>query len=394
MRIPAIWRRLGAAQRRAREQQARMRTTVRTRASRAGRARGPAAPPQLDPVASAKAAGLRYVSDDTTAGIRRVGGKQRPRYVDPNGRPLKDPSELQRVRSLAIPPAWTDVWICPSPNGHLQATGRDARGRKQYRYHARWREVRDEVKYGRLIAFAEALPVIRRRTHEDLARPGLPREKVLATVVQLLEKTLIRVGNEEYARQNGSIGLTTMKDGHAKVDGHSVRFSFRGKSGIEHAIDLQDRRLARVIKACRDLPGQELFQYIDDDGVRQSIGSADVNAYLREIAGDDFTAKDFRTWAGTVLAAQALAALDGAAPQTAAKRHVVAAVESVAKRLGNTKAVCRKCYIHPAILDAFMDGATIRTIRARARVSAGNALGPEEQAVVRIIEQRLKRRAA
>jgi DNA topoisomerase I len=391
MRIPATWRRLGEAQRRSRGQTARMRVTVR---SRAARSRGQAAPPPLDPVASAKVAGLQYVDDHTTPGIRRVGARHRIRYVRPDGRPLTEPSELQRVRSLAIPPAWTDVWICPVPNGHLQATGRDARGRKQYRYHARWREVRDEVKYGRLIAFAEALPLIRRRTHEDLERSGLPREKVLATVVQLLEKTLIRVGNEEYARQNGSIGLTTMKDGHARIDGHSVRFSFRGKSGIAHAIDLQDRRLARVIRACRDLPGQELFQYIDEGGRRQSIGSADVNAYLREIAGDDFTAKDFRTWAGTVLAARALADMAGRSAHPAARRHIVAAVEAVAKRLGNTKAVCRKCYIHPAILDAYLDGATIRTIRARARLTGAGALDPDEQAVVRIIEQRLKRTAA
>jgi len=247
------------------------------------------------------------------------------------------------------------------------------------------------VKYGRLIAFAEALPAIRKRTDDDLRRAGLPREKVLAAVVQLLEKTLIRVGNEEYARQNGSIGLTTMKDGHAKIAGGRVRFAFKGKSGISHDVDLDDRRLARIVKACRDLPGYELFQYLDDEGRRQTIDSADVNAYLREISGQDFTAKDFRTWAGTVLAARALAEVERFSSNAEAKRNVVKAVESVAKRLGNTRAVCRKCYIHPAILDAYMDGATIRTIEARARNAA--ALGSVERAVVDMIATRLKKSA-
>lgn len=351
----------------------------------------PRASAPLEPVASARVAGLRYV-DDTTPGVRRAGRAPGFRYIHPNGRPLRDPAELRRIKALVIPPAWTDVWICPDPNGHLQATGRDARGRKQYRYHARWRRVRDEVKYGRLIAFAEALPGIRRRTDADLAKPGLPREKVLATVVQLLEKTLIRVGNEEYARENGSIGLTTMKDGHARVEGSAVRFTFRGKSRIQHAIDLRDARLARIIKACRDLPGQELFQFVDDRGETECVGSADVNAYLRDVTGQDFTAKDFRTWAGTVLAAQALADLRCAASSTEAKRRVAQAIETVARRLGNTRAVCRKCYIHPAILDAYMDGATIRTIAARAR-AARPALGPEERAVVRMIATRLKKTA-
>jgi DNA topoisomerase-1 len=349
----------------------------------------------LDPLASARVAGLRYVNDETTPGIRRIGQKGRVRYVGPDGKPIKNPSELQRIRSLVIPPAWTQVWICPYVNGHLQATGRDARGRKQYRYHARWREVRDEVKYGRLISFAQALPRIRQRTNADLNRPNLPREKVLAAVVQLLEKTLIRVGNEEYARENGSVGLTTMRDGHAKINGGTVRFEFRGKSGVQHAIDLEDRRLARIVKACRDLPGYELFQYLDESGARQEIDSADVNAYLREICGDSFTAKDFRTWAGTVLAAQALAAVERFKSNTEAKRNVVKAIEAVAKRLGNTKAVCRKCYIHPAILDAYMDGGTIQTIKARAQqVKHGSALSQEELAVVRIIERRLRAKTA
>src|SRR3954469_8571579 len=382
MAIPAAWRQLNVKQRQGKRQTARMRTAVRSRG-------------RLDPLQSAKVAGLRYVNDETMPGIRRTGRGSHLRYIDADGRAVKDSEALGRIRSLAIPPAWTNVWICPYANGHVQATGRDARGRKQYRYHARWREVRDEVKYGRLIAFAEALPRIRERTDADLRRPGLPREKVLAAVVQLLEKTLIRVGNEEYARDNGSIGLTTMRDGHAKIAGSSVRFEFRGKSGVEHAIDLLDRRLAKIIKACRDLPGYELFQYLDEDGARQVIDSADVNEYLREISGQDFTAKDFRTWACTVLAAQALAAIERFRSNAEAKRNVVKAIESVAKRLGNTKAVCRKCYIHPAILDAYMDGATIRTIKARARAAkTGTALNAEETAVVGIIEGRLRRKTA
>jgi len=387
MRLPATWNRLARDQRTARRRRARVTSIVQ------GRWRRGDAPTPLDPVASAKVAGLRYVNDLRMPGLRRVGSKRRVRYVDPHGRTIHDRAVLNRIRALAIPPAWTGVWICPDENGHLQATGRDARGRKQYRYHARWREVRDDVKYGRLIAFARALPAIRRSTDRDLAQSGLPREKVLAAVVQLLEKTLIRVGNEEYARQNGSIGLTTMKDGHAKVQGGRVRFEFRGKSGIEHGIDLHDRRLAKIVKACRDLPGYELFQYIDNDGRRQTIDSGDVNAYLREITGEDFTAKDFRTWAGTVLAAQALAEAISFKSEREAKRNVVRAIESVAKRLGNTKAVCRKCYIHPAILDAYMDGATIQTIKARARLARGTLSG-EEAAVVGMIEKRLRKKTA
>jgi DNA topoisomerase I len=344
---------------------------------------------------SAKAAGLRYVTDQRTSGIRRIGGKTRVRYIAPNGRTISAPTELQRIKSLVIPPAWTDVWICADPLGHLQATGRDARRRKQHRYHPRWREVRDEVKYGRLVAFAQALPRIRARTDADLRKSGLPREKVLAAAVQLLEKTLIRVGNEEYARDNGSVGLTTMRARHATIHGTTMRFEFRGKSGVEHAIDLRDARLARIVKACRDLPGYELFQYVDEHGRRQVIDSADVNAYVREISGQDFTAKDFRTWAGTVLAAKALADVATFASHAEAKRNVVHAIESVAKRLGNTKAVCRKCYIHPAIIEAYMEGATISTLKARAaRVSKSRAtLAAEEAAVVGILERRLRKTA-
>ena len=349
----------------------------------------------VGPLASAKVAGLRYVSDEATQGIRRLGKPGRFRYVNAGGRAVRNPAELQRIRSLAIPPAWTDVWICPHPLGHLQATGRDARGRKQYRYHGQWREVRDEVKYSRLAAFAQALALIRKRTRAHLKKPGLTRERVLAAVVQLLEKTLIRVGNEEYARDNRSYGLTTLRDQHAKVAGARVNFEFRGKSGIQHAVDLRDARLARIVKACRDLPGYELFQYIDDNGQRQVVDSADVNTYLRELTGDDFTAKDFRTWAGTIMAAKALAGVPGFASAAEARRNVVKAVEEVASRLGNTKAVCRKCYIHPAVITAYMDGVTLAVSRGRAARSAsfGPALSPEEAAVVRLIERRFLKTA-
>jgi len=346
---------------------------------------------QLPAPESAKIAGLRYVNEEHTPGIRRAGSGKRFRYVMPNGRRVPA-AELARIKALVIPPAWTDVWICPDARGHLQATGRDARGRKQYRYHPLWREVRDEVKYGRLIAFAQTLPRIRQKTDTDLRKSHLPREKVLAAAVQLLEKTLIRVGNEEYARDNGSVGLTTMREKHATIKGTTVRFEFKGKSGVEHAINLQDARLSRIIKAMRDLPGYELFQYLDEDGRRQTIDSADVNDYLREISGQDFTAKDFRTWAGTVLAAKALAEVSHFKSNAEAKRNIVTAVESVAKRLGNTKAVCRKCYIHPAILDAYMDGATIAAVRSNVtRLKSRGSLSAEETAVVGIIERRLRR---
>ena len=278
------------------------------------------------------------------------------------------------------------------PLGHVQATGRDARGRKQYRYHPRWRELRDEVKYGRLLAFAKALPRIHDRTSSDLRRTGLPRDKVLAAVVQLLEKTLIRIGNDEYARHNHSYGLTTMLDRHAKVTAEGVRFEFRGKSGIAHAVDLRDGRLARVVRKCQDLPGHTLFQYIDHDGHRQTIDSADVNAYLREIAGDAFTAKDFRTWAGTVLAAQELSACAAFRSQREAKSHVLRAVESVARRLGNTRAVCRKSYIHPAVLAAYMDGETLAPIAPARSSRSARVLAPIEFAVVRVIRRRLQSR--
>ena len=273
------------------------------------------------------------------------------RYTGPSGAPVRDLDVLRRIKTLAIPPAWTDVWICADPRGHLQAVGRDARGRRQYRYHPRWRQVRDETKYGRMLAFGRALGTIRRTVSRHLALPGLPREKVLATVVRLLETTRIRVGNQEYRRANGSFGLTTLRSGQAKVAGDRFRLEFRGKGGKRHAIDVSDRRVARIVRRCQDLPGHELFQYVDGEGRRRAIGSGDVNGYLRAITGQEFTAKDFRTWAGTVLAAEALARFE-----RVSRRAVNLAVAAVAERLGNTPAVCRKSYVHPAVIDAFVDG--------------------------------------
>ena len=342
--------------------------------------------------AVARQAGLRYVGDHLP-GIR-IGAGRGFRYAGPDGKAVRDAATLARIRALAIPPAWTDVWISPWDNGHIQATGRDARGRKQYRYHARWRSVRDEAKYERTLAFGRALPAIRARVGADLKRPGLPREKVLATVVWLLEATMMRVGNEEYARRNQSFGLTTLRDRHVRVDGSEVEFRFRGKSGVQHAVKVDDARLARVIRAARDLPGQELFQYIDDDGERRGIGSADVNDYLREITGEEFTAKDFRTWSGTVLAALALQECEKFDSEAQAKKNVVRAIEHVAQRLGNTPSVCRKCYVHPAVLDAYFDGTMLEGLRRRAREEWDEelrALRPEEAAVLALLRERLQR---
>ncbi len=352
----------------------------------------PAVLTSAPPAESARAAGLRYTTD-ARPGIRRLRRGRAFTYVDAEGKRVRAAAELARIRSLVIPPAWSDVWICPDSRGHLQATGRDARGRKQYRYHPKWRVARDETKYDRVIGFAKVLPVIRRTTSDHLRRQGLPREKVLATVVQLLEKTLIRVGNDEYARSNRSYGLTTMRDGHVEVRGPRVRFSFRGKSGVEHEIDLTDRRLAKIVKQCRDLPGYELFQYFDENGERQTVGSEEVNAYLKDITGQDLTSKDFRTWAGTVLAAQLLREFEAFTSNAQAKRNILAAVEMVARRLGNTKAVCRKCYIHPAIFDAYLDGSMLETIAQRARnVSrAVDRLTQGEAAVLRLLKRRTAR---
>jgi DNA topoisomerase I len=335
----------------------------------------------------AAAAGLRYVSD-ARPGIRRVRRGKGFRYLGPDGSALRDPAVLDRIRRLAIPPAWTEVWICPSAQGHLQASGRDSRRRKQYRYHTRWREVRDEAKYGRMVAFARALGRIRAHTARDLARPGLPREKVLATVVRLLEATHIRVGNEEYARHNRSYGLTTLRDSHVDVSGSKLEFRFRGKGGKDHVVGLQDRRLSRIVKRCQELPGYELFQYLDEAGERRSIESADVNAYLREVSGQDFTAKDFRTWAGTVLAACQLCELELASSARKAKRDVARAIESVAERLGNTPAICRKCYVHPTVIEAYLDGSLARAVRRRATAMREAGLRPEEAMVLALLAAR------
>lgn len=346
-----------------------------------------------DPVQSAKAAGLRYVSDEMP-GIRRKRAGKHFSYLGLDGKPIHDPEELQRIKSLGIPPAYTDVWICPLPNGHIQATGRDAKGRKQYRYHPRWREVRDETKYGRMLAFGAALPRIRERVEQDLALPGLSRAKVLATVVRLLGTTLIRVGNDEYAKQNKSFGLTTMRDRHVEINGATVKFRFRGKSGKNHSIALTDRRLARIVKRCRDIPGYELFQYIDDNGERQTIDSSDVNEYLREITGQDFTAKDFRTWAGTVLATLALQECEAFESETQARRQIAQAITSVAERLGNTPSICRKCYVHPAVIDSYLDGTMIESLQQRVEQELEDApegLEPEERAVMRLLKRRLER---
>ena len=343
-----------------------------------------------DPREAARSAGLRY-SSDAQPGIRRRRSGRGFSYVDSDGATVRDREVLARIKALAIPPAWRDVWICRWPNGHIQATGRDARGRKQHRYHARWHEARDESKFDRMVAFADALPAIRERTDADLARPGLPREKVLAAVVRLLEMTLIRVGNDEYARLNKSFGLTTLRDRHARVEGSRVRFRFRGKSGREHEVGLRDRRLAIVVRRCQELPGQELFQYVDDGEV-SDIASDDVNEYLREIAGVDFSAKDFRTWAGTVLAYRALRALQPAESETGARRNVVAAIRETAGRLGNTPAVTRKSYVHPAVLEAYMDGrvggALVEAAEEQVEPPA-EATPEEEDAVVDLLRQRL-----
>ena len=312
----------------------------------------------VDPVESAKAAGLRYVSDDLPGIRRRKRGKGFS-YLLPNGSPVQTAKELERIRKLAIPPAWTDVWICPVPNGHLQATGRDARGRKQYRYHEEWRSVRDETKFGRMILFGEALPKIRERVEQDLSQRGLSRTRVLAAVVKLLETTLIRVGNREYMKQNNSFGLTTLRDGHVDIEGSKMKFEFRGKSGKDHSVEIQDRRLASVVRQCRDLPGQTLFQYLDENKEQQKVLSEDVNAYLKEISGEDFTAKDFRTWGGTVLMLAALLDVGCAEDEKAAAKVVVQAVKQVAENLGNRPAICRKYYIHPLVIETFVQGELI-----------------------------------
>jgi DNA topoisomerase-1 len=327
--------------------------------------RPPAAAENGEAAEHAEAAGLRYVSD-TAPGIRRIASGSGFRYVDARGTTVRDRTTVARIKALAIPPAWTDVWICPGPRGHIQATGRDARGRKQYRYHADWRAVRDETKFERMLAFSGALPAIRRTIDADLSLPGMPRRKVLATVVRLLERTGIRVGNDEYAKTNGSYGLTTLRNRHVAVDGSRLQFEFRGKSGKVHTVDFADRRIARIVAHCQSIPGAELFQYIDEEGKREVVDSGDVNDYIREIAGDDFTAKDFRTWAGTMLACEELLGMGSPESEREAKANVNAAIDRVAERLNNTRAVCRKYYVHPAVLEAYADGRLERALgRAR-----------------------------
>jgi DNA topoisomerase I len=342
------------------------------------------APPSAEAADAAASAGLRYVSDDEP-GFRRLRRGKGFRYVDADGKPVTERSALKRLRGLAIPPAYTDVWISPDPLGHIQATGRDSRHRKQYRYHPDWRAVRDGTKFERTFAFGRALPAIRRRIEQDLARPGLGREKVLATTVHLLDTTLIRVGNDEYSRDNNSFGLTTLRNRHVRVSGTALSFTFIGKGGKPWKVSLRDRRLARLVKSFQDLPGQRLFQYLDETGTPRTIGSSDVNDYLREIGGADFTAKDFRTWAGTVLAAHALSLLERPETEAAAKRNLRTAVDAVAGTLGNTPAICRKCYVHPEVVEAYLAGDLAGHFAGRRR-RAG--LRPEESALLDLLGKR------
>ena len=340
-----------------------------------------------DSLEAAEDAGLRYVSDDQPGFSRRRKGEEFE-YLDAKRKPIRDEQRLLRIKRLAIPPAWSDVWICPLPNGHLQATGRDARRRKQYRYHERWREIRDENKYDRMIVFGKALPKIRKRVQKNLALSGLPREKVLATVVQLLERSLIRIGNEEYARENKSFGLTTLQDRHVDVKGSKLRFRFRGKSGRQHEVDVTDRRIARIVSELQDLPGQSLFQYLDDEGNVRDITSQDVNEYLREITGEDFTAKDFRTWAGTVFAAIALRAAGEFETKKQAKANIKHAISAVAEVLGNTPAICRQCYIHPIVLETYLNGKPIEGLKQ------GTEKELAQSAVLKLLQAGLSEEAA
>lgn len=343
-------------------------------------------------VSSARAAGLFYVTDEMP-GIRRRRHGRGFSYVDPDGSTIRDREKLRRFRSLVIPPAWTEVWICPDPSGHLQVTARDARGRKQYRYHTRFRAQRDGIKFERMIAFSDVLLAIREHVECDIALPGLPRAKVMATVVWLLERTLIRIGSNEYAKANKSFGLTTLRQRHVQVSGSKLRFDFRGKSGVVHSVAVTDRRIARIVQRCQELPGQELFQYVDDDGARQSVNAEDVNTYLQSIAGRDVTAKDFRTWAGTMLTAEALRAVGPASSAREAERNIVAAIDRTAARLGNTRSVCRKYYIHPALLDAYREGAVLAPLPEAVWTERGAASAPlrqHEAEVLAFLKQRLE----
>jgi len=345
----------------------------------------------IDPEDAAESAGLRYVTDDEP-GLRRRRRGMGFQYLKADGSPLRDQRRLAWIRSLAIPPAWTEVWICHDRRGHLQATGRDARGRKVYRYHPEWRVARDETKYERLVAFGRALPTIRRRVSRDLRRSALSREKVLATVVALLGEAALRIGNDAYARENRSFGLTTLLDRHVHAGATTVRFRFRGKSGKVNEVTVSDRRLARMVARLQELPGQEFFQYLDDDGEPHAIRSDDVNAYLREITGDDFTAKDFRTWEGTVVAAGALASDGPSDPDKRSKHDVVRAIEQVAERLGNTPAVSRQAYVHPDVVDAYLEGEAMPagTMTTEGRAIGRVGLSRAEAAVLALLRKRVK----
>ena len=349
---------------------------------------------ELEPPRSARAAGLRYVSDLSPGVVRRRVGRGFT-YIGPSGRRIRNGNELARIQALAIPPAWSNVWICPNARGHIQATGRDARGRKQYRYHPLWREVRSETKYQKIAAFGEALPAIRERVSADLSKEGLPRAKVLAAVIRILDTTLLRIGNQEYARMNDSFGLTTLQDRHVDVTGSELRFRFRGKGGKVHQASVEDRRLARVVKRCLDLPGEELFQYLDDDGEQRSIESGDVNDYLRDISGEEFSTKDFRTWGGTVLAAEALVRRGDFANQTEGKSNVVQAIKDVAEQLNNTPAVCRSSYVHPEVIEAYLDGSLVGIWRdAEESVKEWiEGLRREEAILLVVLENRLQEKA-
>ena len=345
----------------------------------------------VDPKEAAESAGLLYVTD-AVPGIKRLKTAKHFRYVASNGDKLADPIVLSRIRSLAIPPAWTEVWICPRNNGHIQATGRDAKGRKQYRYHARFREVRESTKYQHMLAFATSLPMIRKNVGQHLTLQGLPREKVLATVVHLLETTLIRVGSDEYARSNKSYGLTTLKNRHVEVDGSALRFNFKGKSGKVWRLNVTDRRIAKVIRACQELPGQELFEYLDEEGQSRDVTSSAVNEYLREVSGEDITAKDFRTWHGTVLAALALQEFEKFDSHAGAKKNIRQAIERVAARLGNTPTICRKCYIHPEVLTTYVEGSLLLEVKDNVEAELREELAhlkPEEAAVLTLLQSRL-----
>jgi DNA topoisomerase-1 len=354
--------------------------TTRARPKRTRKAAAPAA----HPAEAAASAGLRYVSD-SRPGIRRRRSGKGFSYVGPDGKPVREAAMLERIRKLAIPPAYTDVWICPDARGHLQATGRDARGRKQYRYHPKWREVRDETKFGRMTAFSLALPKIRRQVDTDLSSAGLTRDKVLAAIVHLLECSCIRVGNEEYARNNESFGLTTLKNDHVEVSGSTIRFEFKGKSGKIHSVDVSDRRLAKIVAHCQSIPGEELFQYLDENGERQTVDSGDVNDYIRRAAGDEFTAKDFRTWAGTILAAEALQQAGGFSSQREGKSKLLGAIDRVAEQLNNTRAVCRRYYIHPAVIESYLQGMLVQELKPAGNGKDGAKLSRMETSVLALI---------